>query len=98
VDGQLHAPAGFTPGKKPQVPIGQETGCASKPVWTIWISENSSIYLESNSEPSILHTVVSHYTYCTTAVLKNNSIQFIYVQNLTAQRTITKLAQARKWE
>jgi hypothetical protein len=27
----------------------------------------------------------------------NNSIQFIYVQNLTAQRPITKLAQARKW-
>jgi hypothetical protein len=26
----------------------------------------------------------------------NNSIQFIYVQNLTAQRPITKLAQARK--
>jgi hypothetical protein len=28
----------------------------------------------------------------------DNSIQFIYVQNLTAQRPITKLAQARKWE
>jgi hypothetical protein len=27
-----------------------------------------------------------------------NSIQFIYVQNLTAQRPITKLGQARKWE
>jgi hypothetical protein len=26
----------------------------------------------------------------------NNKIQFIYVQNLTAQRPITKLAQARK--
>jgi hypothetical protein len=26
----------------------------------------------------------------------NNSIQFIYVQNLTAQMPITKLAQARK--
>jgi hypothetical protein len=30
--------------------------------------------------------------------LSFNSIQFIYVQNLTAQRPITKLAQARKWE
>jgi hypothetical protein len=31
----------------------------------------------------------------------NNSIKFIpfiYVQNLTAQRPITKFAQARKWE
>jgi hypothetical protein len=30
----------------------------------------------------------------------NNSIPFniIYVQNLTAKRPITKLAQARKWE
>jgi hypothetical protein len=27
-----------------------------------------------------------------------NSVQFIYVQNLTAQRPVTKLAQARKWE
>jgi uncharacterized membrane protein affecting hemolysin expression len=25
-------------------------------------------------------------------------IQFLYVQNVTAQRPITKLAQARKWE
>jgi hypothetical protein len=30
--------------------------------------------------------------------LKFNSNQFIYVQNLTAQRPITKLAQAREWE
>jgi hypothetical protein len=31
-------------------------------------------------------------------IIQFNSIQFIYVQNLTAQRPITKLAQARKWE
>jgi hypothetical protein len=31
-------------------------------------------------------------------VKDNNSIQFIYVQNLTAQMPITKLAPARKWE
>jgi hypothetical protein len=31
-------------------------------------------------------------------LIQFNSIQFIYVQNLTAQRPITKLAQARKWE
>jgi hypothetical protein len=29
-------------------------------------------------------------------IIQFNSIQFIYVQNLTAQRPITKLAQARK--
>jgi hypothetical protein len=31
-------------------------------------------------------------------IIQFNSIQFIYGQNLTAQRPITKLAQARKWE
>jgi hypothetical protein len=31
-------------------------------------------------------------------VIQFNSIQFNYVQTLTAQRPITKLAQARKWE
>jgi hypothetical protein len=34
----------------------------------------------------------------TIIIIQLNSIQFIYVQNLTAQRPITKLAQARKWE
>jgi hypothetical protein len=29
-------------------------------------------------------------------IIQFKSIQFIYVQNLTAQRPITKLAQARK--
>jgi hypothetical protein len=31
-------------------------------------------------------------------IIQFHSIQFIYVQNLTAQRPITKLARARKWE
>ena len=31
--GQLHAPAAFTPGKNP-VPIVQEAGWSSEPVWT----------------------------------------------------------------
>jgi hypothetical protein len=34
-------------------------------------------------------------TLISTFYYSNNSIQFIYVQNLTAQRPITKLAQAR---
>jgi hypothetical protein len=33
VSGQQHAPAAFTPGKDP-VPILQEAGWASGPVWT----------------------------------------------------------------
>jgi len=33
VGGQRHAPAAFTPGKDP-LPIVQEAGCASGPVWT----------------------------------------------------------------
>jgi hypothetical protein len=45
-----------------------------------------------NFFPLILEELVIYFSYCF------NSIQFIYVQNLIAQRPITKLAQARKWE
>jgi hypothetical protein len=31
-------------------------------------------------------------------IIQLNSIQFSYVQNLTAKNPIIKLAQARKWE
>jgi hypothetical protein len=41
VSGQLHTPAALTPGKETPVPIGQEVGWASEPVWTIRRSENS---------------------------------------------------------
>jgi hypothetical protein len=44
-------PGRFTPGKELPVPIEQEVGCTSKPVWTTWRRENSSSYRDSNSDP-----------------------------------------------
>jgi hypothetical protein len=41
VSGQLHAPAALPPGKEPRVPIGEDVGWTSEPVWTIWRRENS---------------------------------------------------------
>jgi hypothetical protein len=62
VSGQLHAPAVLPTGKEPLVPIGQEVGWTSEPVWTIWRKENSSPYWDSNSDPSVVQPVASRYT------------------------------------
>jgi hypothetical protein len=62
--GQLHAPAALTPGKEPPVPIGEEVGLIPEPVWTTWRRENSWFYRESNSGPSVVQPVASHYTDC----------------------------------
>jgi hypothetical protein len=37
--GQLHALTALPPGKERPVPIGEEVGWASEPVWTIWRRE-----------------------------------------------------------
>jgi hypothetical protein len=42
VSGQRHAPAALPPGKGPPVPIGQEAGWASEPVWTQGLEEKFS--------------------------------------------------------
>jgi hypothetical protein len=41
VGGQLHALAALILGKKPPVPIVQEDGWASEPVWMLWNREKS---------------------------------------------------------
>jgi hypothetical protein len=41
VSGQFHAPAAVSPGKEPQVPIGQEPGCAPESIWTLFSREKS---------------------------------------------------------
>jgi hypothetical protein len=41
VSGQRHAPTAPCPGKGPPVPIVQETGWASEPVWTHRLEEKS---------------------------------------------------------
>jgi hypothetical protein len=48
--------------KEPPVLIGQEVGCTSEPVWTIWRSENSLPHRDSNSDFSVIQPVASRYT------------------------------------
>jgi hypothetical protein len=62
MSGQLHAPAALPPGKEPPVPIEQEVGWTSEPVWTIWIRENSWPHRDSNSDFSVVQPVASRYT------------------------------------
>jgi hypothetical protein len=62
VSGQLHVPAALPPGKKPPVPVGQVAGWGPAPVWTTWRRENSWLYRDSNSDPSVFQPVASRYT------------------------------------
>jgi hypothetical protein len=39
-----------------------EVGWTAEPVWTIWRGENSLPYRDSNSDPSVVQPVASHYT------------------------------------
>jgi hypothetical protein len=49
-------------GKEPPVPIGQELGWTPELIWMMWRSENSYPHQDSNSNPSVVQSVVSHYT------------------------------------
>jgi hypothetical protein len=62
MSGQLHALATLPPGKEPPVLILYEVGWAPEPVWTIWRSENSWPYRDSNSDLSVIQPVVTRYT------------------------------------
>jgi hypothetical protein len=63
VSDHLHTPAALCPGKEPPVSIALEVGWAPEPVWTTWGRENILPYQDSNSDPSVVQPVVSHYTY-----------------------------------
>jgi hypothetical protein len=71
VSGQRHAPAALYPrGKDPRypgtpVPIGQEAGWASEPVWTQGLEEKSSASVGDRTP--IVQPVVRHYTDWATA-------------------------------
>jgi hypothetical protein len=60
----------------------------------IGVETNLHFKLNTAAAAAATTTITTTTTAATTAA--NNSIQFIYVQNLTAQRPITKLAQAKK--
>jgi hypothetical protein len=70
VSGQSQVLAALSLWKKPPVPTGSEFGWTPEPVWTIWKSENSWPYRDSNSDPSIVHPIASRYTDCATAAPK----------------------------
>jgi hypothetical protein len=57
VCGQHHAPAAFTPGKKPPLPIVQEVGWAPEPVWIG--AENLAL---PGFDPRTFQLVASRYT------------------------------------
>jgi hypothetical protein len=52
VGGQLHASVALLPGKQPHVPIGQVTGWAPEPVWTLW-SKDKSLAPVGNGTPAV---------------------------------------------
>jgi hypothetical protein len=57
MSGQLHAPAALPHGKEPPVPIGPQSRSGR-----LGVRENSSPYLDSNSDPSVVQPVASRYT------------------------------------
>jgi hypothetical protein len=72
VSGQRHAPAALLPpGKGPPVPIIQEAGWASEPVWTQKLEEKASRLCQgSNIYRSVVQPVARHYTDWATRLLK----------------------------
>jgi hypothetical protein len=97
VSGQLHALAALPPEKEPQVPIGQEDGWNSEPVWTIWRSENSWPHRDSNSDSSVVQPVTSRYTdYSIPAPDKHKYLYVISVTNAVKIRLIDMLMNARR--
>jgi hypothetical protein len=62
VSGQRHTLAALYPPRKgPPVPIVQEAGWVSKPVWTQGLEEKSSASVGDRTP--VVQSVVRHYTY-----------------------------------
>jgi hypothetical protein len=60
VSGQRHAPAALYPGNGPPVPIVQEAGWASEPVWTQRLEEEKAFASAGNRTP-VVQSVARHY-------------------------------------
>jgi hypothetical protein len=54
VSGQLHTPASLPLRKELLIPIGEEAGWTTEPVWTLWRIEKSLALLGIEPEPSSL--------------------------------------------
>jgi hypothetical protein len=63
VSGQLHAPTTLPPGKDPMVPIDWVNPRASLDAMR---GENSWLYQDWNSDPSVVQPLASRYTDCST--------------------------------
>jgi hypothetical protein len=60
-------PCRFTPGERAPLPIGQEVGWTSEPIWTIWRSLTFVTVRTRTSNLSVVQPVDSFYTDCATA-------------------------------
>jgi hypothetical protein len=59
VSGQRHAPAALYPRDRSLVPIGQDTGWDSEPVWTQRLEEKS--FASAEDRNPIEQSAVKHY-------------------------------------
>jgi hypothetical protein len=72
VSGQRHAQDALYPrGKEPPVPIGEEAGWASEPVWTQRLEEKSSASVGDRTP--VVQPVVDQYTDWATAAPYNSN-------------------------
>jgi hypothetical protein len=63
VSGQRHAPAALCPGERTPVPIVQEAGWASEPVWTQRLKKKILCPCRgSNPDRPVVQSAVRHYT------------------------------------
>jgi hypothetical protein len=78
---QFHAFASLPQGKENTVPIGQEVGWTTEPVWKIWRSENFRPCRESNSDLEVVRPVTSRYADYDTSAHWLEPIMTKYIQN-----------------
>jgi hypothetical protein len=75
--------ASFTPlSLYPPVSIGEEVGWTPESAWTIWRSENSWPCRDSNSDPSVVQPLASHYTDYATETHMQELCKIIFLSDI----------------